>query len=468
MGFKHIALSIILSLSIYANTQAQNSIVKIFTTNAKANYKYPWQTPEIGELIGSGAVIDGNRILTSAHVVSGAKYIEVLKENDPKKYFATVKDISYQADLALLEIKDESFFKGTKPLVLNPQVHHRDEVTVLGYPIGGNTISTTNGVISRIEYAQFSLSGEKLLAVQIDAAINPGNSGGPAINNKGELVGIAMQGIRQADNIGYIVPSIIISTFLDDVKDGKVDGFQHNSTTIRTMDNESMKRYYGLKNGNGILVTFADMDDAEIKKDDVIMAIDGNPIANNGTIVSPLGRVDFQLALHTKQVGSNVKLSIIRDKKMIEVPYTLKYSDKLIKKEFSEDPSYVIIGGLVFAPLTDNYLKALGYNSAGIDMLFYEQSKNKERTEPVVWLQTIFPHDVNRGYSSNAETVDKLNGVKVKNFKEFVSILDNSKDEFINIEMIEKTKVILNREEAEKSFQHFKTIYGLTADRNVD
>ena len=48
---------------------------------------------------------------------------------------------------------------------------------MVGYPIGGETISVTTGVVSRIEVTSYSHGATELLGIQIDAAINPGNSG---------------------------------------------------------------------------------------------------------------------------------------------------------------------------------------------------------------------------------------------------------------------------------------------------
>ena len=113
-----------------------------------------------------------------------------------------------------MEVKDKSFFEGSEALKISTDVKQGDTITVLGFPIGGTTISTTKGVISRIERTLYSWSYESMLGIQVDAAINPGNSGGPAINAKGEIVGIAMQNLTKASNIAYIVPSIIVNTFL--------------------------------------------------------------------------------------------------------------------------------------------------------------------------------------------------------------------------------------------------------------
>merc|ERR1712176_1666996 len=96
----------------------------------------------------------------------------------------------------------------------------QDEVEVLGYPAGGDSLCVTKGVVSRIEMQEYAQAGERLLAMQIDAAINPGNSGGPVINEEMEVVGVAFQGIDEenVENVGYVVPSSVVLHFLEDVR----------------------------------------------------------------------------------------------------------------------------------------------------------------------------------------------------------------------------------------------------------
>ena len=64
------------------------------------------------------------------------------------------------------------------------------------FPIGGESISVTSGVVSRIEVTAYVHGSAELLGVQIDAAINSGNSGGPAFNARGQCVGIAFQSLK--------------------------------------------------------------------------------------------------------------------------------------------------------------------------------------------------------------------------------------------------------------------------------
>lgn len=68
---------------------------------------------------------------------------------------------------------------------------------------GGDNISVTKGVVSRVEPTQYVHGATQLMAIQIDAAINPGNSGGPAIMGS-KVAGVAFQNLTGAENIGYV------------------------------------------------------------------------------------------------------------------------------------------------------------------------------------------------------------------------------------------------------------------------
>lgn len=466
---KKLLLILTLSILSFASTVPNNSVVKIFTTATSPNYLEPWENPSFSNTTGSGVIIKNNQILTSAHVVSGGKFIEVQKENDSKKYEATIKYISNQSDLALIEIEDKSFFSNTKALEITEDVKIKDSVTAIGYPIGGNTISTTTGIVSRIEYKNYAWNPwSNLLAIQIDAAINSGNSGGAILNKDNKIVGIAMMKLTSADNISYIVPSIVINTFLNDIKDGKVDGFPQTRTRVQNIENQVMKDYLDLKDDFGVLVSRVDVADTELLENDVLVSINGKKISNDGKIDSKYGKVSFNYEIDTKQIGETVKFEIIRNKNKINVEYKVKYSKPLIPYEFDIEPKYLVFGGLTFTPLSQNYLIKLGAKIEFINGLLYRYEKTNEISERVVWLQKIFPHKVNRGYTSGAYIVSKVNGITIKDFNHFVNIIDTTKDEYVVIDFVESGKVVLKTKEAKDSFEQIKTNYGLKSDRRVD
>ena len=120
----------------------KESIVKIFTVASSSDFTTPW-TSSISEFSGSGCIISGQRILTNAHMVTDATYVEVLKNGEIKRYEAEVLSIDHEADLALITIKDKTFFKDTKSLEIGGLPLLQVEVNVYGFPKGGETLSIT-------------------------------------------------------------------------------------------------------------------------------------------------------------------------------------------------------------------------------------------------------------------------------------------------------------------------------------
>jgi S1-C subfamily serine protease len=132
--------------------------------------------------------------------------VKVKHRGSDAKYVAKVLAIGAECDLALLTVEDDAFWAGVTPIVLGrlPQLQH--QCTVVGYPVGGDTISVTAGVVSRIEMLSYAHGASELLGVQIDAAINAGNSGGPVFDVNGLCVGVAFQSLKDGDseNIGCV------------------------------------------------------------------------------------------------------------------------------------------------------------------------------------------------------------------------------------------------------------------------
>lgn len=466
---KKLILFLCLATGLFAAPLPSQSIVKITCSVSLPNYQYPWQNGKIQEFGGSGAIIAGQMILTSAHVVSNSKLIQVSKENGSKKYTAHIKYISHQADLALLEVKDKSFFEGSESLKISTDVKQGDTITVLGFPIGGTTISTTKGVISRIERTLYSWSYEYMLGIQVDAAINPGNSGGPAINSKGEIVGIAMQGLAKANNIAYIAPSLIINTFLLDTKDGTINGYDNSDTKVQYLNNDTLKNHYELKGDKGVVVTNLDKNEHDLRLGDIILSIDNIPIMNDGNIKTPYGVMYYKHALHSKPVGDTLKFTIIRDKKNIDITYTLKQKHQIVYTEKDKEPRYLIYGGFIFSPLTYNYLLPISSANVNFEFYFLENCKTKHIKEAVMMLYETLPHEINTGYKSHGDIVKSVNGINVVDFAHFVKLIDASNTPLTTIEFVDEDfkKIILDTKKAKESFEEIKAIYGLSADRRL-
>ena len=184
-------------------------VVKVYTVHSAVSPFTPWTTKSQEESTGSGFSIevDGELcILTNAHVVSDATYVEVRKAGDARKYVATRRKVSHECDLATLTVEDSAFWRDTTPLEFGAVPCLQDEVSVVGYPEGGEGVSVTVGVVSRIEIQRYAHSGANLLAIQIDAAINPGNSGGPALDEDGRTRAMRLQPSTRASCCGSELP----------------------------------------------------------------------------------------------------------------------------------------------------------------------------------------------------------------------------------------------------------------------
>lgn len=107
-------------------------------------------------------------------------------------------------------------------------------------------MSITKGIVSRITMTRYVVSSNKLLGIQIDAAINPGNSGGPAFSDleSGKVAGVAFSKITLADNVGYIIPWMIVNHFLEEYKNhNSFRGSCSGGFRFQEMENKHLRAY---------------------------------------------------------------------------------------------------------------------------------------------------------------------------------------------------------------------------------
>ena len=210
--------------TVSADDPIQHSVVKIFAKRRAISLQTPWRKQTGEESSGSGVIIGLGRILTNAHVVLTSSEITIQPNASSERITAKLLYIAPGIDLALLEFNPEGTPLADVPaldiLMESPPV--RSKVRVYGYPAGGESQAVTEGIVSRMEHAQYRYSGQGY-RLQVDAAVNPGNSGGPAIV-EGKVAGLAFSMRPGANSIGYVIPAEEIRIFQEDVADGKYDG----------------------------------------------------------------------------------------------------------------------------------------------------------------------------------------------------------------------------------------------------
>ncbi len=425
----------------------ENAVVKIFATLRGPDPFRPWSKGTPQEVTGSGVVIEGNRILTNAHVVGYATQVQVQARQGGDKINASVVAIAPGIDLALLKLDDDAFFFSHQPPVRDKNLPEiKDAVFVYGYPTGGNSLSTTKGIVSRIEFVNYhhSTSG---LRIQIDAAINPGNSGGPVIAGD-KMVGLAFSVATNVQNIGYIIPNEEIELFLKDIADGRYDGKPAMFDSLQTLENPALRKFLKIDPAiKGMVVQRpAQLDPAyPLKEWDVISQIGDTPIDNQGLVkIGAELNVRFQYLVQQLARDGKVDLTVVRAGKTIKIKLPVGTGrPQMIPSLINEYPSYFICGPMVFSRATNEFRNLISNNAPALNAYAYNASPlmtrfgdepDAEREELVVISAPFFSHKLVNGYDSRfGSVVHSINDHPVRSLRHLVGMLRDLKDDSLVI-----------------------------------
>lgn len=407
---------------------------------------------------GSGVIIPGKLILTNAHNVSDCRYLELRKENLAQRYAARILFVGHDCDLAVLTVDDPGFFEGMVPVALAGLPKVNSTVSTYGFPIGGNRISVTEGVVSRIEMDSYAHSGwGGHLVIQTDAAINPGNSGGPAIQD-GQIVGIAFQGLREAENIGYLIPTTVIRHFLEDIEDGQYDGFGSLGLFLFPgLHNNSLREYLAVPTQeDGVVVTGTMMHsslESVLQANDVLTQLDAYQVDNDGTVRIHGLRLSISAAVDAKQIGETMQLVFYRQGKRMSATATVASHRPVLERghQYDKAPPYVCYAGLVFVSASRDFLETWGREWPE-KIPFYlrylyahsEELNTDRQRKAYVVLSAILPDEVN-AYAREFTflVVDTVNDTKIRGLQDIQDEFTRTRDGYLEIRFMGKDRPLL-------------------------
>jgi len=460
----------------------RRSVVRVFVIQRKPDVLQPWQSGDQESVTGSGCILPGGRVLTNAHVVADASFIQVRKADDSRKFDAKLEFIARDSELALLKIEDPAFSKEARPLALGPLPRARDKVAAYGFPLGGEDLSVTEGIVSRIEVTPYAFSNRDLLTLQIDAAISPGNSGGPVVK-EGRLVGLSFQiyGEEGAQRANYAVPSPIIERFLKDIAAGAYRGVPDPGIFWEELENDGQREYYRLAPGqNGILVSqvvFGSPSWQVLKRGDVLSSINGIEIAGDGTYQYRAGqRLLFTHLFNMLQVGDRAKVGLIREGKPVSVELVMNYYRALVDDPAgNERPSYFVFDGFVFVPLTHGYLAQWNPGETPLQLAYTKElAVASEHRRQAVILSHVMAHPSNRGYHELRDlVVDSVNGLKIAELRDMVKAFARPEGKF-HVILTDPTtdnggrRIVLDARQAAAAQKEILSSYRIPADRSDD
>jgi S1-C subfamily serine protease len=449
-----------------------NSVVKIFCTSIEPNFVQPWQTGRQSPSFGSGFVIQvaKKQILSNAHVVENATDIRVRKHGDSKKYRAIIAHISNEADLVLLDVEDEEFWTDLKPLQMAapnfiPNLY--ELVSVIGYPIGGDNLSVTKGLVARVAMQNYVHSEKFLPQIQINSPINCGNSGGPVMLYS-EVIGVAFQSSNPlyAQNIGQVIPMPVICQFIDDVTTHNSGGFPLINIKTQTMENTSLRKAHKLpKEKNGILITNVHKLDHSfgiLRENDILLSIDSKEIAIDGTILLRGNeRIDYQNVYCTKFVGDTIDLVVWRSGAEHELTVTLGKIPELCPRishiPKNQTASYYIYAGFVFLVLNRSYFdQEFNSDIRKIPQRLLEHARYGVATkkgQQIVILSHIMSDEINIGYDEDFHytKVNKVDNIDVDSLAHLVEIIETAEKEgrpFMDFDLDLHKKITIETSEA--------------------
>lgn len=444
-----VVLAITLPQVVAAQDAIRNSMVKIHSQRRAPDFTRPWVKGNPQELTGSGAIIEGKRVLTNAHVVLYASRVLVQPDQSTERIPATVEAIAPGIDLAVLKLSNEAIFESRPALPLAeglPRI--KNTVNAYGYPEGGDQLSVTEGIISRVEYVSYAES-EAGMRVQVDAPVNRGNSGGPAIAD-GKIVGLVFSMVRTANNIGYLIPADEIRMFLDDIADGKYEGKPKLLDNMQTVENKSLREKLGLDAGTGGLMITRPLSDDEnypLKEWDVITHIGDQAIDNQGDIaVGDELRMSFRYLIPKLVKDGQIDLTIWRAGQSMKVQVPVKYSNDLLIPYLSgRYPSYFICGPLVFTTAAQELVIAVQAQGQAMAVLAMRQNplisrwfdrKDTPDEELVLLSPQSIPSPLLEGYDNQIFGVlTHVNDTEIKSLAQLVETVRKAEGQFITFKL---------------------------------
>lgn len=399
--------------------RVKDTVVQIFSHVAVVDLLRPYRSPTEGSAYGSGFFIsDQGDIITNAHVIDQAKSVWIQIPSLGKRIIdVDIVGMSPDRDIALLRVRPESLAIIKKELGAIPflslgdsdLVLRSDDVLALGYPLGQQSLKSTNGIISGREHSM----------IQMSAPINPGSSGGPLLNAKGEVIGINSAGVTEAQNVGYAIAINDLKIILPDLYKVRIVRKPFLGVLFNNAS-DALTEFLGNPFPGGCyvveVVKGSTLEQAGVKQGDMIYSINGYRIDIFGEMAVPWSEDKISLIEYVSRlsIGEMINLVVYRNGSRKEFSVTFGYAElPTIHKVYPgyDAIDYEIFAGMVIMPLTLNHIQLIGPQAPGL-AYFAEMCRN---TEPVLVVTHIFRNSqlfrariINPG-----STLKEINGMEV-------------------------------------------------------
>jgi len=422
----------------------ERSVVIVEVARKQYDYYQPWTRKDV-RVQKPGLVVGERQILTTAEEMSNRTLVRVQKRGRGRWYLGEVQWVDYHANLALVTTAEADFWRDLKPATLGGAIPADGTLQILRWRAG-------NLENRKAEFTQFTVREAQLAAInhvvlEADSDILNAGWGEPVVAN-GHVVGL----LRAQDGRTCIaIPAAFIRDNLEAHRRGQYRGLGYFHFYWQPAQNPaSLARLKLTGDPRGVIVIQVperpDHGEQVLKPQDIILRIDGFDLDIQGDYEDPeYGHLMLEnLATRQKWAGDEVKMQIWREGKAMDVIYRLPkydYSTTLVPfGTYDQEPEYMIVGGLVFQPLTDSYLQSWGADwrrRAPFRLYHYrDEPPTKERSGLVV-LSQVLPDPYNIGYQEQKYlVVDKVNGQLVSRLRDLRAALQKPANGYHVIEFM--------------------------------
>jgi hypothetical protein len=401
-------------------SQWERSLIKIEVTSKQFDYYQPWnQRSARNQKVG---IVTGPReIITEAEYLSNQTLLRIQKNGRGKWWIGKLVWVDHPANLAMITVEDDAFWQGVDAVNLGGHISADAPLQIIKW--NGGVLESSKASFMRFAVEQSETSGLNFVVYKVHTDLQGGGWGQPLVWGT-NIVGMANS---QSENVCTITPASFIKSIIEAHR-GDYRGLGYFHFFWQAAENIVTLEHLGQKGEpRGVLVTRAaqlpDGSDPVLKARDVIMQIDGFDIDIQGDYKDPeFGYLMLEnLATRRKWAGDKVPMKILRDGKEMDITYTLpKYEYKhwlMPSYSFDQEPEYFIMGGLIFQPLSAEYLRAWGADwrrRAPFRLNYYSDEDASKEQPSLVILSQVLPDPYNIGYQEQKYlVVEKINGKRI-------------------------------------------------------
>ena len=461
--------------------KVEKSLIRVAVTSQTYNFVTPWEKKQPNTKIGIGAIISDDRILVTSRLIANSTFVELEKISGGEKCPASVIQIDYSADLALLAPNDSTYLDDLNTISLHEKtLNIGDQVSIWQIESNGTPV-IGEGELKGIEVDSYPFGDSARLVFRVKVLLSEvGSSYTLPVTRRGKLVGMLLKH-KSGTQTMTVIPPPIIKHFLDDLEDGQYEGFPQGAFLVSKLEDPQLRRFLGVEeNPLGVFVEHVrpggPADQAGLHVGDVLFAIDEFTVDKSGQYDDPdYGKLAIAHLTTTKSYAGDTRIfHVLRDKEELFVTIAL---EPLKPRDYpippyvlDQAPEYVVVGGLVFQELSTQYLKAWGPNwQTSIPQRLLHYQRNQWDLFPsgdkVVFLSKFLPSQGNLGYGGlQFRVIKSLNGKPITSLQDISLALRYPKNGFHHIGFIHDPKTIyMDANELVNENQMIKERYNLPA-----